>query len=139
VQSVLSILQHRLGERIRVVTHFGEPDMLDCYAGLLNQAAMNLISNALDAIVGPGTITIATGVRDGWFELVVTDTGSGVAEEIRERVFEPFFTTKAVGAGMGLGLSITYSIAKRHGGDIELRPREQGGTVATFRFPVAGF
>jgi signal transduction histidine kinase len=138
VESVLSILQHRLGERIHVVTHFGEPDRLDCYAGLLNQAAMNLIGNALDAIDGPGTVTISTGVSNGWFELVVADTGSGVSEEIRDRVFEPFFTTKAVGAGMGLGLSITYSIATKHGGDVELRPREGGGTVATLRFPVAG-
>jgi signal transduction histidine kinase len=139
VESVLSILQHRLGERVHVVTHFGEPDTLDCYAGLLNQAAMNLISNALDAIDAerPGTVTISTGVSNGWFELVVADTGSGVSEEIRDRVFEPFFTTKAVGAGMGLGLSITYSIAQRHGGDVLLRPREGGGTVATLRFPVA--
>jgi signal transduction histidine kinase len=138
VESVLSILQHRLGERVSVVSHFGEPDTLDCYAGLLNQAAMNLIGNAIDAIDGPGTITVSTGVSDGWFQLVVADTGCGVAEEIRDRVFEPFFTTKAVGAGMGLGLSITYSIAKRHGGDLELRPRVGGGTVATLRFPIAG-
>lgn len=139
VESVVSILQHRFGERVSVVTHFGEPDMLDCYAGLLNQATLNLIGNALDAIDGPGTITISTGVSDGWFELAVADTGSGVAEAIRDKVFDPFFTTKPVGAGMGLGLSITYSIAKRHGGDVELRPREEGGTVATLRFPVAGF
>ncbi|MES1187275.1 MAG: ATP-binding protein, partial [Myxococcales bacterium] len=138
IESVLSILQHRLTDRIRVVSHFGEPDQLECYAGLLNQAAMNLIGNAIDAIDGPGTVTISTGVNGGWFELVVADTGSGVAEAIRDRVFEPFFTTKAVGAGMGLGLSITYSIAKKHGGDVELRSRDGGGTVAVFRFPVAG-
>jgi len=138
IESVLSILQHRLTDRIRVVSHFGEPDQLECYAGLLNQAAMNLIGNAIDAIDGPGTVTISTGVSGGWFELVVADTGSGVAEAIRDRVFEPFFTTKAVGAGMGLGLSITYSIAKKHGGDVELRSRDGGGTVAVFRFPAAG-
>jgi signal transduction histidine kinase len=138
VQSVLSILQHRLGERVGVVTHFGEPDVLECYAGLLNQAAMNLIGNAIDAIDGPGTITISTNVSDGWFELLVADTGCGVSEQIRERVFEPFFTTKPVGAGTGLGLSITYSIAKKHGGDVRLRPRDGGGTVAVLRFPVAG-
>jgi two-component system NtrC family sensor kinase len=138
IESVLSILQHRLADRVRVVAHFGEPDRLECYAGLLNQAAMNLIGNAIDAIDGPGAVTISAGVSNGWFELVVADTGGGVAEGIRDRVFEPFFTTKAVGAGMGLGLSITYSIAKKHGGDVELRPREGGGTVAVLRFPVAG-
>jgi len=137
VESALTILHHRLGTRIEVVTHFSEPDVLDCYAGLLNQAVMNLISNAIDAISGPGTITITSNVSDGWFELVVEDTGSGIAPEIRERMFEPFFTTKAVGDGVGLGLSITYSIAKKHGGDVELRPRDGGGTLAVLRFPVA--
>jgi len=138
VESVLTILQHRAGELVTVVTHFGEPDRLDCYAGLLNQAVLNLVSNSLDAIEGQGTITISTGVSNGWFELMVTDTGCGISDEIRDRVFEPFFTTKKVGAGTGLGLSITYSIAQKHGGNVELRPRDGGGTLATFRFPVVG-
>ena len=136
VESTLTILQHRLGERIRVVTHFGDPDLLDCYASLLNQAMMNLITNAIDAIEGRGTITITTGVSNGWFELVVADTGQGISQDLRDRVFEPFFTTKSIGDGMGLGLSITYSIAKKHGGDIELVPGDGGGTRAILRFPV---
>jgi two-component system sensor histidine kinase HupT/HoxJ len=53
-------------------------------------------------------------------------------------VFEPFFTTKPVGEGTGLGLSITYAIAERHGGRIELLPRDGGGTVAALRIPLEG-
>ncbi|MEI9952491.1 MAG: ATP-binding protein [Pseudomonadota bacterium] len=136
VESALTILQHRLGERIAVVRHFGEPDVLDCYAGLLNQAVMNLLSNAIDAIEGPGTITITTDTCSGWFQLVVADTGHGISQTVKDRVFEPFFTTKPVGDGMGLGLSITYSIAKRHGGEVELKPRDGGGTQAVLRFPI---
>ena len=136
VEAVLTILQHRLGERIEVTTDFSAPDVLECYASLFNQAAMNLLSNAIDAIEDQGRITITTGESGGWFELVVADTGRGVPEAVRERVFEPFFTTKGVGAGMGLGLSITYSIAKAHGGDVELRPREGGGTLAVLRLPL---
>ncbi len=136
VESTLTILQHRIGQRIAVVTHFGEPDLLDCYAALLNQAVMNLISNAIDAIEGSGTVTITTSASNDGFELVVADTGRGISQEVRERVFEPFFTTKEVGDGMGLGLSITYSIAKRHGGAVELQPRDGGGTRAVLRFPV---
>jgi two-component system NtrC family sensor kinase len=139
VEAALTILQHRIGQRVEVLTHFGEPDVLDCYAGLFNQAVMNLISNAIDAVDATGsggTITITSSVRDGWFELVVEDNGSGIAPEIRDRTFEPFFTTKAVGDGVGLGLSITYSIAKKHGGDVELRPRDGGGTLAVLRFPI---
>jgi two-component system NtrC family sensor kinase len=136
VEAVLTILQHRSSERVTVTTEFGEPDAIDCYAGLFNQAVMNLVTNALDAIDGQGSVTITTGARDGWFELVVADTGCGIPESARERVFEPFFTTKKVGDGMGLGLSITYSIAKAHGGDVVLRPRDGGGTLATVRFPL---
>ncbi len=51
-------------------------------------------------------------------------------------MFEPFFTTKPVGQGTGLGLSITDSIAKRHGGEVQLSPNPGGGTVAAFRFPL---
>jgi len=136
VESVLVILRHRFGDRVAVTTNCSEPAALDCYAGLLNQAMMNLVTNALDAIEGSGAITITTGARDGWFELLVADTGSGIPQAIRERVFEPFFTTKAVGEGTGLGLYITYSIAKKHGGHVELVPREGGGTVAALRFPL---
>jgi len=136
VESALTILQHRMGARLAVVTQFGEPDGIDCYASLLNQAVVNLISNAIDAIDGPGTIAITSGTREGLFQLVVEDTGCGIPQAVRDRVFEPFFTTKAVGAGTGLGLSITYSIAKKHGGNVELIPREGGGTRAVLQFPI---
>jgi signal transduction histidine kinase len=136
IQSVLTILGHRSRNRITVTTHFGEPDIIDCYASLLNQALMNLLSNAIDAIDGEGSITIATGARDGWFEVVVADTGHGIPPGLRERVFEPFFTTKPVGEGTGLGLSISYSIIQKHGGQLTLQPRDGGGTVATIRLPL---
>jgi signal transduction histidine kinase len=136
VESVLMILRHRMGNRIAVTTEFGHPDALDCYASLLNQAVMNLVTNAIDAIENEGTVTITTGTRDGWFVLLVADSGRGIPTEHREKVFEPFFTTKTVGEGTGLGLSITYSIAKKHGGHLELSPRDGGGTVAAIRFPL---
>jgi signal transduction histidine kinase len=136
VESVLMILRHRLGNRIAVTTQFAEPDALDCYASLLNQAVMNLVTNAIDAIENEGSVTITTSTRNGWFVLLVADSGRGIPVELREKVFEPFFTTKAVGEGTGLGLSITYSIAKKHGGELELSPRDGGGTVAAIRFPL---
>ncbi len=136
VESVLMILQHRTPSEVMVSTHFGEPDLIDCYAELLNQAVMNLTSNALDSITGPGTITITTGASAGWFEIAVTDTGRGMSEAVRARVFEPFFTTKTVGEGTGLGLAISYSIAKKHGGDIELQSEPGQGTRAVLRFPL---
>jgi two-component system NtrC family sensor kinase len=137
VESVLTILQHRLEPRIQVKTHFGEPSEVDCFPEPLTQAIMNLVANAIDAIAERGAITITTGADGSEYRIAVADTGQGIPDEIRDRVVEPFFTTKPVGQGTGLGLSITYSIAKKHGGELELRPREGGGTVATIRFPLS--
>ena len=136
VESVLMILQHRTGNRIRVEKHLGEPDRIDCFPGLLNQALLNLVSNAIDSIDGEGRVTVTTGAEGDAFVITVTDTGCGIPDELRERVLEPFFTTKPVGQGTGLGLSITYSIVRRHGGTLELSRREGGGTVVSIRLPM---
>jgi two-component system, NtrC family, sensor kinase len=136
VTSVLTILEHRLEHRIRIETHFGYPDIIECFPGLLNQAIMNLVANAIDAIEDEGTITITTGADVDGYVIVVADTGQGIPENLRQRVLEPFFTTKPVGQGTGLGLSITYSIVQRHRGILELTAADGGGTVATLRFPV---
>src|SRR5690606_22434020 len=111
-------------------------DVIECYPGLLNQAIMNLVSNAIDAIEGEGVVRLSSGVEGGMYEIVVADTGKGIPSELRERVLEPFFTTKPVGQGTGLGLSIAYSIVKQHGGTLELRDRAGGGTEAVVRIPL---
>jgi two-component system, NtrC family, sensor kinase len=138
VASVITILLHRLESRIRVDTHFGYPDVVECFPSLLNQAIMNLVANAIDAIEGDGVISITTGADGDHYVIVVSDTGRGIPEELRQRVLEPFFTTKPIGLGTGLGLSITYSIVQTHGGTLDLESREGGGTVATIRFPLGG-
>jgi two-component system NtrC family sensor kinase len=137
VDSLLTILGHRLKDKVDIVTRFGEPDRVECYAGPLNQALMNLVSNAIDAIGERGTITITTGGNAGAYTIAISDTGHGIPEAIRDRVMEPFFTTKPVGDGTGLGLPITYSIVKKHGGELLLEPGPKGGTVATIRLPAS--
>jgi len=136
VMSVLKILEHRYKDRITLSTHFGYPDLVECYPSLLNQAIMNLVANSIDAIQDTGEISVTTGAQEKDYVIAVADTGHGIPEEFRARVLEPFFTTKPVGVGTGLGLSITYSIVQAHGGTIELLPRDGGGTVATIRFPL---
>jgi two-component system NtrC family sensor kinase len=137
VESVLMILEHRLHDRVTVVTDFGEPDHVLCYPSLINQALLNLVSNAADAIAEQGSVKLSTHTEGTDYVISVADTGSGIPESIRDRVIEPFFTTKPVGEGTGLGLPITYSIAKKHGGDLELHAGPEGGTVAVLRFPLA--
>ncbi len=136
VDSVLTILGHRLKGHFQVETEFGQPDVIDCYASLLNQAIMNLVSNAIDAMGDGGTLRIQTGAEGDRYSIVVTDTGPGIPKELRERVFEPFFTTKPVGQGTGLGLSITYSIVAKHQGTLEISEPEGGGTAVAIRFPI---
>jgi two-component system NtrC family sensor kinase len=138
IEAILTILGHQLKDRIEVITQYGEPDLISCYAGALNQALMNLISNAIDAIHGDGKLWITTGAREDAFQIVIGDTGTGIQETIRDRVFEPFFTTKPVGEGTGLGLSITYSIVQKHAGTLQLRDRQGGGTEAVMTLPLAG-
>jgi two-component system NtrC family sensor kinase len=135
VESVLTILNHRLEGRIQVITQFGHPDVLDCYPSLLNQAIMNLVANAIEAIEEKGEIRVSTGAEGSGYVIRIADTGHGVPSDLGDRIFEPFFTTKPVGQGTGLGLSITYSIIQRHRGVLELVPRTGGGTLAIIRLP----
>jgi two-component system NtrC family sensor kinase len=141
VESVLTILGHRLRHHIHVDAKFDAPAELDCYPSLLNQAIMNLVANAIDAIDSArpqGHVVIRGGARDGQYVLSIHDDGAGIPENLRERVFDPFFTTKEVGKGTGLGLSITYSIIKKHGGHLELAPAPQGGTIVEVSLPLNG-
>jgi two-component system NtrC family sensor kinase len=137
VDSVVTILQHRFQGRIRIRTRFRAPKLLSCDPSLINQGVMNLVNNAIDAIPGLGTISIATGAEGDDYVIRVQDSGRGIPSAIRERIFEPFFTTKAVGEGTGLGLSITYSIVRRHGGTLEVLACPEGGTEAILRIPMA--
>ena len=117
-------------------------------ADQLGQVVLNLMVNAQQAMTavawpGPHVLTLATGVeasrpgREPRVWLRVADTGPGVPVAVRERLFEPFFTTKDAGFGTGLGLSVSRSIVREHGGELMLETRDSG---ASFRMslPISG-
>jgi len=137
IESLLTILGHRFKDRIEVETRYGEPDSVECYPGLLTQAIMNLVANAIDAITERGKITISAGMQGELYRISVADTGTGIPEAVRHKILDPFFTTKPVGQGTGLGLSITYSIVRKHLGRLEFHEVEGGGTEACILFPLA--
>lgn len=120
----------------------------------LRQVMINLSLNALEAISGPGTITIHVGVKSSnqissrlqpgkvpagsgktWVEIAVIDSGVGMNEEIKERVFDPFYTTR--NQGTGLGLSIVHNIIKEHDGWIDVESEPGKGSRFTVFLPVA--
>ena len=136
IESVLTLLQHKLSDRLTVIRQYGDVKRVSCFPGPLNQVLMNIVSNAVDAIEGTGTITIATTRADRMLAISVTDSGCGIPAAIRDRVFDPFFTTKPVGAGTGLGLSISYGIVQRHGGLLEIQSEEGRGTEVTIKIPL---
>jgi signal transduction histidine kinase len=104
----------------------------------LRQVFTNLITNAVQAMEGDGTLTLATRTRGGWVEVVVRDTGKGIPPEHLNKIFDPFFTTKGVGKGTGLGLAITYGIVQKHRGLIDVESEVGKGTTFTVRIPSAG-
>jgi signal transduction histidine kinase len=112
-------------------------DKICAYAGELNQAWTNLISNALDAMQDSGVLTITTRREGDQAVVVVEDNGPGIPPEIRENLFQPFFTTKAAGEGTGLGLEIVHRIVvNRHHGSIRVDSRP-GDTQFTVKIPFA--
>jgi two-component system, NtrC family, sensor kinase len=121
---------------IKLARDYGELPPVDCYAGQLNQVWLNLLVNAAHATREGGEVLIITRGEGERVVVTVSDTGCGIAPEHLTRVFDPFFTTKPVGEGTGLGLSVTYSIVERHGGEITVESELGKGTTFTVTLPV---
>jgi two-component system NtrC family sensor kinase len=136
MDAVLLLMKHRMNGRIEVEKHYGAPRTLFCSAGRLHQVLMNLVSNAVDAMAGPGRIVITTSQTSELFLISIRDTGTGIPENIRSKIFDPFFTTKPVGQGTGLGLAISYGIVQEHGGSIEVQSEEGAGTEFVVKIPL---
>ena len=127
------------------------PLMVLADAGQIEQVLMNLASNAKDAMLGGGRLTIGTEIKEldeeyvaaygygkpGRYALItVSDTGQGMDEETKKKIFEPFFTTKGIGEGTGLGLAISYGIIKQHSGYIKVYSELGKGTEFKIYLPL---
>ena len=109
----------------------------------VTQVLINLASNAVDAMPEGGELKVTTDGTDDEVILTVTDTGTGIPEDHRNKVFEPFFTSKQMGKGTGLGLAVTYGIIKMHRGDIRIESNTDPamgptGTKFTVHIPRHG-
>ena len=144
VQDAIAITRPRWAEKIArdsrpldLRLELGSVESIRGRPAALTELITNLILNALDAMPDGGTLTIATRTeRGGAVTVTVADTGIGMPEAVSRRIFEPFFSTKGE-AGSGLGLSMAYSIARRHAGDIRVESAPGRGTTFTLTFPAA--
>ncbi len=147
LNQIVGVVEHTFGlDRITIAREqeeslplvFGDQEKLE-------QAFVNLLNNARDAIGSDGQVRIWTTYDSAQKDVVVgvSDTGRGIPPEIRDRVFDPFFTTKGVGKGTGLGLSVTFGIVKDHGGKIDFESvcaqkgsAKKTGTTFIVRLPA---
>ena len=79
------------------------------------------------------TVTVSTQKMENGIQITVSDNGTGIPENIKDKIFQPFFTTKPTGQGTGLGLSLSYDIVKSHGGELNVQSIEGQGTTFTIR------
>jgi len=155
IESTVAIMRHRLVSNdrrpeITLKKLFGTIPNIECYAGLINQVFMALLSNAVDAInncsaeqlkENPPTLEIITAmVADDRIHISIRDNGTGVPDAVIAQIFDPFFTTKVVGQGTGLGLAIAHQIiTERHAGKLTCTTQTQTpntGTTFTIELPI---
>ncbi len=154
IDSTVMLLQPRLRKEggrlgVELIKNYAKLPLITCYASQLNQVFMNVLTNAIDALLlardcpsqpqNNPTITIATEITDRNTAIVrMADNGSGMSTEVLHKIFDPFFTTKPVGSGTGLGLSISHSIVvSSHGGSLTCVSEPGEGTEFIIEIPIA--
>ena len=136
LESSLNIVRNEVKYKARIETSFGDLPKVECLPLRLSQVFINLLVNAAHSIDAEGKITLSTGVEDHEVWIRIEDTGCGIPAESLNKIFDPFFTTKPVGEGTGLGLSVSYSIVRKHGGHIAVTSEVGRGTQFTVRLPI---
>lgn len=136
IESTLNVVWNEIKYKANVARDLQPLPPVLCYPQELNQVFMNLFVNAAQAIDGFGEIYILTRAAEKEIVVEVSDSGRGMAPEVKGRIFDPFFTTKDVGQGTGLGLSISYGIVQKHGGRIEVESEEGKGTTFRVLLPI---
>ncbi|MBD2002077.1 MULTISPECIES: ATP-binding protein [Cyanophyceae] len=142
IDSTLLILSNKLKKEVKVIKQYGNLPLIECYPAQINQVFMNIISNAIDALLtdekkSNKQIIIKTiKTSDNQIQVRIRDNGLGIALPIKDKIFDPFFTTKPVGQGTGLGLSICYQIIEKHGGKISVNSQIGEGTEFAIALPL---
>jgi len=102
----------------------------------LQQVLVNLLMNAIHASKQSSTISVSATTGNQMVSIIVSDQGTGIKEQDKDKIFDPFFTTKSIGEGSGLGLSISIGIMQYHNGKLKLENNQQGGVDAIMQIPL---
>lgn len=142
LEETLALLRHQFTTANISIELALQPELPDILGnmGKLQQVFLNLFLNAKDAMANGGVLRVET-VANGQIEVIIGDTGSGIAAENLRRIYDPFFTTKSAGVegqprGTGLGLSVSYGIIQEHAGKIHVESRVGHGTTFHLQFPI---
>jgi len=142
IEESLAMVEHQLNlQNIEVIRDYSRRiPKVSVDGNQIKEVFINIFINAADAMKDGGTITLTTTAGTGkngqpCVEVAITDTGTGIPEEILENVFDPFFTTKRDSGGTGLGLSVTKGIIDRHHGSIVINSKVGAGTTVTITLP----
>jgi two-component system NtrC family sensor kinase len=137
IDSTLNIVSNEVKYKADVIKEYGDIPDIECQPSHINQVIMNIVINGAHAISGErGRITIRTGCDDTDVWIEIADTGTGIPKEIQSRIFDPFFTTKPIGSGTGLGLSLSYGIIQKHGGQIDVQSAPGSGSTFRITLPI---
>ena len=142
IDRTLGLIAHDLEIKGIQLKKNTEPDLpkVQCDFQQIQQALLNLMYNASDAMLAGGTLTVTAKRKAGtgkFLDVMVSDTGCGITDEDKEKIFDPFFTTKEKEKGVGLGLSVVYGIITRHNGTIEVESEPGKGSTFKFSLPLA--
>jgi two-component system NtrC family sensor kinase len=138
IVSTINIVRGRARARkVELDVELSDLPGITCQAAKINQVALNLIANAIDACAEGGQVTVRTRAVSEGVEIEISDTGCGIDPSIRDKIFDPFFTTKPQGQGTGLGLSISHGIVADHGGSIRVESVAGKGATFTVRLPTS--
>ncbi|GEM_PF-3271831 len=137
MESMLNIVWNEIKYKADLRKSYGDVPLLTCNPQKIGQVFVNLLLNAAQAIEGnKGVITIKTYAKDEYVCVDICDTGCGISPDDATKIFDPFFTTKPVGSGVGLGLSISYDIVRKHGGTLTFTSQVGKGTMFTVMLPA---
>ncbi|MBL8014489.1 MAG: hypothetical protein JNN05_11640 [Candidatus Omnitrophica bacterium] len=136
LESVLNVVWNEIKYKAELRKDYGHVPLVSCDPQKMAQVLVSLLINASQAIKGKGIISLKTYMVEGHVAIDIVDTGCGIPPENVTKIFDPFFTTKPVGQGVGLGLSVSYDIVKKHGGTITFKTQVGQGTTFTIKLPL---